>query len=124
MPAGASETAARIESYFDRLWPLNRSITGPGIRESLDILGELVPTDRLRFPSGSRAFDWTVPPEWNVREAYLVDPDGRRRADFADNNLHLVGYSVPMRGRMSLDELRPHLYSIPDQPDAIPFITS
>lgn len=122
--SGASDLATRIESYFDRLWPINRSITGPGFRESLDILAELVPTERLRFPTGSIAFDWIVPPEWHAREAYLVDPAGRRFGDFAENNLHLVGYSIPFRGRMSLDELRPHLYSLPDQPDAIPFITS
>lgn len=119
-----AEPADRLETYFDRLWPITRSITGPGIRESLDILSEIIPTERLTFPSGSRAFDWIVPLEWAVREAYIVGPDGRRRADLARNNLHLVGYSVPFRGRLTLDELRPHLYSLPELPDAIPFVTS
>lgn len=118
------DTAALLEHYFDRLWPINRSVAGPGIPASLDILGELIPTTRHRFATDSQVFDWTVPREWEVHEAYLVDPDGRRRADFAEHNLHLVAHSVPVRTRMSLDELRPHLHSLPDQPDAIPYVLS
>ncbi|MCK4302989.1 MAG: DUF4910 domain-containing protein, partial [Candidatus Eisenbacteria sp.] len=113
-----------MESYFDRLWPLNRSITGPGLRDSLGILAEVMPMERLRFPTGSRVFDWTVPREWLAREAYFVDPNGVRHADFKTHNLHLVGYSVPVTRTMPYDELRPHLYSLPDQPDAIPYVTS
>lgn len=113
-----------LEDYFDRLWPINRSIAGPGLRRSLDILAEVIPTQRHRFATGTAVFDWEVPREWEVREAYLVDPDGRRRADFAQHNLHLVAHSVPVRARMTLDELRPRLHSIPDQPDAIPYVLS
>lgn len=113
-----------IESYFDRLWPLNRSITGPGYRASLDVLAELMPMERLRFETGRRVFDWVVPEEWNARAAYFVDPHGIRHADYAVNNLHLVSYSVPVNGTMALAELRPHLYSIPDNPDAVPYVTS
>lgn len=114
----------RLAEYFDRLWPVNRSVAGPGLRASLDILGEVMPTERHRFPTGARVFDWEVPREWDVRAAYIVDPAGERRADFADNNLHLVAHSVPVRKTMSLDELRPHLHSLPDQPDAIPYVLS
>ncbi len=117
-------TAKRLERYFDQLWPICRSITGPGFRESLDILAELMPICRLRFPSGSQAFDWTVPQEWFPREAYFVGPDGVRRADFKVNNLHLLGYSAPFEGRIPLAELRSHLYSAPERPKAIPYFTS
>jgi aminopeptidase-like protein len=123
--ASGSDTLHRdLEAYFDRLWPICRSITGPGYRESLDILRELVPFERLAFATDSKVFDWTVPREWVARKAYLVDPHGRRRADFSVNNLHLMGYSVPVHRKMTLDELRPHLYSLPSQPGAIPYLTS
>lgn len=114
----------QLAAYFDRLWPINRSIAGPGLRESLDILAEVIPTERHRFPTGSRVFDWEVPREWEARAAYIVDPSGQKRADFAANNLHLVAHSVPVRRTMSLDELRPHLHSLPDQPDAVPYALS
>ena len=119
-----SELKRRLEACFDRLWPICRSITGPGYRESMDIIAELMPTERLRFETGRKVFDWTVPNEWVVRDAYLIDPDGVRRAEFKVNNLHLLGYSAPFAGTLSLDELRPHLYSLPDQPNAIPYLTS
>lgn len=114
----------RLERYFDRLWPICRSITGPGYRESLDILSELMPTERLRFPTGAKVFDWTVPNEWIPRDAYLIDPHGRKRAHFKENNLHLVGYSSPIQTELSLAELKPHLHTIPEQPDAIPYFVS
>jgi aminopeptidase-like protein len=114
----------RLERYFDRLWPICRSITGPGYRESLDILSEIMPTERLRFPTGTKVFDWTVPNEWVPHDAYLIDPNGRKRAHFKENNLHLVGYSSPTHGNMSLEELRPHLHTVPEQRDAIPYFVS
>lgn len=116
--------AETLEQYFDQLWPINRSIAGPGLRASLDVLAGLIPTERHRFPTGTTVFDWEVPREWEVREAYLIDPDGRRRADFAEHNLHLVAHSIPVRARMPLSELRPHLHSRPDLPDAIPYVLS
>jgi aminopeptidase-like protein len=118
------ESVDEIEHVFDRLWPLPRSLTGPGVRATLDILSELHPLQRIEVPSGTRVFDWTVPDEWRVASAYLVAPDGRRFADFHKSNLHLVGYSRPFRGRMSLAELQPHLHSLPDRPTAIPYRTS
>jgi len=123
-PVTTAAMAEELERYFDRLWPICRSITGPGYRESLDIISEIMPTERLRFPSGSKVFDWTVPPEWEARDAFIIDPSGRKHAAFKENNLHLVGYSVPFKGRLTLDELRPHLHSAPELPEAIPYRTS
>lgn len=120
----ALSEAEELERYFDRLWALPRSLTGDGVRRTHDILGELLPLERIEVPTGTEVFDWTVPQEWRVREAYVVAPDGRRLLDFADNNLHLVGYSVPFRGRLSRAELDDHLYSLPDRPGAIPYVTS
>ena len=114
----------RIEQYFDRLWPLNRSITGNGLRQSLDIIGELVRLRRTEINSGTNIFDWTVPLEWEVETAYIQTPDGYKIANFADNNLHLVGYSIPIRTEISLDELKQHLYTHPELPDAVPYRTS
>jgi aminopeptidase-like protein len=113
-----------IERYFDRLWPLNRSLTGDGNRESLKILSEVLPLAVHEVPSGSTCFDWTIPPEWNVKEAWIKDPAGRKIVDFSSNNLHLLGYSTPFAGRLSLEELKSHLYSLPEQPDLIPYLNS
>lgn len=113
-----------LEAYFDRLFPLNRSITGNGVRQTFDILNELVDFKITEVPSGTQIFDWTVPKEWNVTEAYIITPEGEKIADFSENNLHLVGYSIPFIGEMSLEELRPHLFTLKEQPDAIPYVTS
>jgi aminopeptidase-like protein len=107
-----------------RLYPICRSITGDGLRQTLNILKELVPLEIVEVPSGTEVLDWTVPPEWNVREAWIADADGRRIVDMRNSNLHVVSYSVPVRARMSLAELRPHLHSLPDLPDRIPYRTS
>ena len=114
----------RMEEFFDRLWPLNRSITGDGLRESLKIINEIMPIDRLAFKTGSKVFDWTVPKEWIVRDAYFIDPFGKKHAEFKINNLHLMGYSIPFKGKVSLEELSSHLYSRSDLPEAIPYVTS
>ena len=116
--------ASEIAALFDRLWPIHRSITGPGVRETHDILGEFLPLERMEIPTGTSVFDWTVPQEWRCHAAHITGPDGRCIVDVADNNLHLVGYSIPFRGRIDRDELDAHLYSLPDQPDAIPYVTS
>jgi aminopeptidase-like protein len=120
-----ADIGQRIHALAQRLWGINRSITGDGVRQTLAILRELLPELRLHeVPSGTAAFDWTVPREWRARDAYIVAPDGRRICEFSKNNLHLVGYSTPVRLRMRLAELQAHLYSLPEQPDAIPYITS
>jgi aminopeptidase-like protein len=106
------------------LYPICRSITGAGLRETLAILGRRVPLERHRVASGTRVFDWTVPPEWNIREAWIRGPQGERVVDFARHNLHVVSYSQPIHARMSLAELRPHLHTLPEHPDWIPYRTS
>ena len=113
-----------IEKYFDKLWPLLRSITGDGARATHNILSELVPLETIEVSSGTEVFDWVVPKEWVVHEAYLLTPDGDRILDVNENNLHLLNYSVPFKGTVSLTELNEHLYSKPELPDAIPYITS
>jgi aminopeptidase-like protein len=106
------------------LFPILRSITGSGVRETLDRIGSVIPLSRLEVPSGTPALDWTVPPEWNVTDAFVKDRSGRRVIDFRRSNLHLVSYSTPVRARLTLDELRPHLFTLPDRPDLIPYRTS
>ena len=107
-----------------RLFPLNRSITGEGNRRSLDALREIVPLQIIEYASGTRVFDWHIPQEWNVREAWIKDASGQRIVDFAACNVHLMGYSEPVRGRFSFEELLPHLHYREDLPAAIPYRTS
>jgi aminopeptidase-like protein len=109
---------------MERLYPIPRSLTGDGVRETLRVLGEVVPLQTVGTPSGTAVFDWTIGDEWNVREAYVADLTGRRVIDVAEHTLHLVGYSVPVRTRLPLAELRDHLHSLPDHPDWIPYRTS
>ncbi|MBT3784383.1 DUF4910 domain-containing protein [bacterium] len=113
-----------IESYFDRLWPLCRSITGEGVRQTLSILSEIIPLSIEEVPSGTMAFDWEIPKEWIIRGAYLEHESGRKILDFQENNLHVLGYSQPVDLILDLEQLKPHLYSLPDLPEAIPYITS
>jgi aminopeptidase-like protein len=120
----AGQTFSPLMPLARRLFPICRSLTGPGVRETLDIIGELVPLTRERVPTGTRCFDWEVPREWSVRDAYVKAPNGERIIDFKKNNLHLVGYSVPVKGRFSRADLEPHLHSLPDRPNVIPYRTS
>ena len=107
------------------LFPINRSITGPGVRETLKIIKrELPKLNIFEVPAGTKVFDWEVPKEWSVNDAYIIGPDDEKIIDFQNNNLHLVGYSVPVNTKLSLEELQRHLYSLPDQPNAIPYVTS
>ena len=108
-----------------QLWPINRSITGNGVRETLKILsGHLPGLDIIEVPSGQKVFDWEIPKEWFVREAWIEAPDGRRLCDLNANNLHLVGYSVGVDKIITKNELEKHLFSLPEKPEAIPYITS
>ncbi len=115
---------AAMHAWIARAFPLCRSITGDGVRRTLALAREIAPLEVREVPSGTPALDWTVPPEWNVREAWIAGPDGRRVVDLADHTLHLVSYSAPVRARMSRAELDAHLHSLPEQPDLIPYRTS
>jgi aminopeptidase-like protein len=125
LSANAVAAGQAMHALARELWPINRSITGDGLRATLTRLLDVVPSLRIsETPSGSRALDWTVPEEWRVQRAQLTGPDGEVIADLAVNNLHLMGYSCAVDRTLSLTELAPHLHSIEDQPDAIPYVTS
>ncbi len=119
------QTAGRsMMELATELYPIRRSLTGDGVRLTLERISRRIPLELHELSTGTKVLDWTVPREWNPRAAWIRDPEGRRIVDFADHSLHLVGYSVPVHCRMSLDELRPHLHSLPEQPDLIPYRTS
>jgi aminopeptidase-like protein len=107
-----------------RLFPLCRSLTGSGVRETFDVLEGVIPLSRTEIPSGTRIFDWIAPDEWNIRDAYVAAADGTRVIDFRRSSLHVVNYSEPVRTTMGLEELRERLHTLPDQPDVVPYRTS
>ena len=114
-----------IYRFAEQLFPICRSITGDGVRETLLLIKERIPSLKIQeVPTGTHCFDWTVPREWNISEAWIIDPDGRKIIDFRDSNLHVVGYSIPVNAEIDLEELDRHLHSLPDQPNAIPYVTS
>ena len=113
-----------IERYFDKLFPLNRSITGKDYQKSLNILNEIIPLKKINFKSGQKVFDWKIPLEWNVNEAYLKDNNNKKIIDFAKNNLHLLGYSKKFIGNVTLKNLKDKLHYIKRLPTAIPYVTS
>lgn len=115
----------RMYRLAERLFPICRSITGDGVRETLSILREYIPDMKIyEVPSGTRVFDWTIPREWRIREAYIENGKGERIIDMKENNLHVMGYSAPMDRYVSLDELKQYIYVQEDQPDAVPYVTS
>ncbi|MDX2257909.1 MAG: DUF4910 domain-containing protein [Hyphomicrobiaceae bacterium] len=113
-----------IHRLAAELYPICRSITGDGVRQSLDILDRHLALERTEVPTGTEVLDWTIPREWNIRDAYVKASDGRRVIDFERSNLSVLSYSIPVRAHMRLAELRPHLFSLPDEPDRIPYRTS
>jgi len=123
-PARPLADGDSLHALARRLFPIHRSLTGDGVRETLRILAEFVPLTLHEVPSGTRAFDWVVPDEWNLREAWITGPDGAKVLDARDHTLHVVGYSVPVDAELDLADLQPHLHTLPGQPDAIPYVTS
>jgi aminopeptidase-like protein len=110
---------------MNELWPLNRSISGEGLRKTLKIILSYFDNHAIyEVESGSKVLDWIVPEEWEITSAKLINPEGKTIADFEENNLHVVGYSEPVNTELSLEELLDHIYTLPDQPDAIPYVTS
>ncbi len=122
--AQLGEMGERMHGLVRELFPICRSITGPGLRQTLDALATQIPLVRHEVASGSQALDWVVPPEWTIRDAYVKDASGRRVIDFQAHNLHVVQYSEPVAARLSLAELRPRLHSLPSRPQWIPYRTS
>lgn len=115
---------SELYGLVERLYPFHRSITGNGVRQTLKVLQEYIPLEITEVASGTPVFDWIVPDEWNVKEAYIANASGERIVDLKDSNLHLVHYSVPIKARMGLAELKEHLFTIPDHPDWVPYRTS
>jgi aminopeptidase-like protein len=112
-----------MHAFMRELFPICRSITGEGVRETLASVGRRIPLELHEVPSGTRVLDWTVPDEWNIEDAYIAE-DGRRVVDFRKSNLHVVSYSEPVRAAMRLADLRPHLHTLPEHPECIPYRTS
>jgi len=113
-----------LHGFATELFPICRSITGDGLRRTLALIRERIPLETIEVPTGTGVFDWTVPKEWNVRDAYIKGPDGKRIVDFQQCNLHLVNYSAPVHASMTLNELKSHLFTLPDTPEWIPYRTS
>jgi aminopeptidase-like protein len=120
----ARKEGAESYAIVSSLYPICRSITGDGVRQSLRLLQATIPLELHEVPSGTQVFDWTVPKEWNITNAYIKNTKGGLVVDFRQNNLHVLNYSIPVHRTMSLAELRPHLFSLPETPDWIPYRTS
>lgn len=119
-----SNQGEMMHQLMSDLFPICRSITGNGVRETLKVIKQYIPLDIFEVPSGTKVFDWTIPKEWNIKDAYVMDESGNKVIEFKKNNLHVVGYSIPINRILALAELQNNLYSLPDQPDAIPYVTS
>jgi aminopeptidase-like protein len=119
-----TKTGAELHQFARELFPICRSITGNGIRQTLAMIGKKIPLEISEVPTGTQVFDWTVPKEWNIRDAYIQGADKKRVVDFQKSNLHVLNYSAPIRTKLPLRDLRPHLFTIPQHPDWIPYRTS
>ena len=119
-----TQSGEEMYALVERMYPLCRSITGDGVRATLRIVDEYIPLHVHEVPTGTQVLDWTVPQEWNIRDAYVADGTGRRVVDFAASSLHVLGYSVPVSATMPLAELREHLHTLPDRPSWVPYRTS
>ncbi len=124
MDSARNSVGEEMHRFVAELYPICRSLTGQGVRETLRIIGREIPLEQREVASGTRVFDWVVPREWNIRDAYIKNSAGERVVDFRKSNLHVVSYSVPVKARMRLAELKPHLYSLPAHPEWIPYRTT
>lgn len=119
-----ASTGAEMHALVSRLYPICRSITGNGVRETLQILRETITLQLHEVPTGTKVFDWSVPKEWNINDAYVRNSKGEKVIDFKESNLHVLNYSIPISRKVSLEELRSHLFTLPETPDWIPYRTS
>jgi aminopeptidase-like protein len=110
--------------WITELFPICRSLTGDGVRQTIEIIRKTIPLETSEIPTGTPVFDWTVPKEWNIKDAYIRDSTGKKIVDFSESNLHVVGYSTPVRRVISLDELKSHLFTLPEHPEWIPYKTA
>jgi aminopeptidase-like protein len=122
--AAVGDRGQSLYALVSELYPICRSITGNGVRKTLQRIGERIPLAVHEVPSGTRVFDWTIPREWNIRDAYVKNSRGERVIDFSASNLHVMSYSIPVHETMPLTRLAPHLFSRPDQPEIVPYRTS
>ncbi|HWG96253.1 MAG TPA: DUF2172 domain-containing protein, partial [Nitrospira sp.] len=118
------ELGKEMHDFMVELYPICRSITGEGVRETLRAIRKRIPLEMREVSSGTKVFDWTVPLEWNVTDAYVMNREGKRVIDFKAHNLHLMSYSLPVKKKMMLADLRPHLFTLPEHPEWIPYRTS
>jgi aminopeptidase-like protein len=116
--------ANEMNALLQRLFPITRSLTGNGNRETLEILKEVIPLDIIEYPSGGKVYDWTIPDEWNIKDAWIKDSKGNKIIDFNNSNIHVVGYSEPINKKMTFDDLKSNLHYLEDLPDAIPYRTT
>jgi aminopeptidase-like protein len=119
-----SKIGEELHHFAAELYPICRSITGDGIRQTVAQIHKRIPLQISEVPTGTEVFDWTVPKEWNIRDAYIKDASGRRIVDFQRSNLHILNYSAPVRAKMPLSELKKHLITLSEHPDWIPYRTS
>lgn len=119
-----TESGEDLHRFAAELYPICRSITGNGVRRTLELIGEKIPLQVSEVPTGTEVFDWTVPQEWNVNDAYIKESTGRRVVDFQQSNLHVLNYSTRIHAKMPLSQLREHLFTLPEHPDWIPYRTS
>jgi len=120
-----SETISNeMFQLVEELYPICRSITGDGVRQTLEILKKEIPIQIHEIPTGEKVFDWIIPKEWNIKDAYIIDPNGKKIVDFKESNLHVLNYSIPINQKISLSELKKHIHTIPEKPNVIPYVTS
>ena len=123
-PSESEDVGREMHALAAELYPHCRSISGDGVRATFERLSQEIPLTIHEVASGTEVFDWTVPEEWNIREAWIKDPQGKKVVDFANHNLHVLGYSIPVSEKLPLTELKSRLFTLPDQPDLIPYRTS